>query len=183
MTERPAWINQSLHALTWDVLRPYVVVAAVGVIALASCTMAHSEPAPGRDGYSGVQTRARISQSVDANGNVIGGRPAECHIRIRGRLIPYCGCSVSLKVFGKPIPELFLAANWKRKFPHTSPAAGMVAARNGHVMILVSHVGGSEWEVFDPNSGGGLTRQHVRSIRGFKIVNPHGAYAENAAQR
>lgn len=28
------------------------------------------------------------------------------------------------------------------------------------------------------SEGGGLTRRHVRSIRGYAIVNPHGSYAE-----
>jgi hypothetical protein len=106
---------------------------------------------------------------MDANGNgaVIGGRPAGCPHA-------YCGCSASLQIFGKIIPELNLAANWLRKFPRTSPAPGMAAARNHHVMVLMSHVGGSNWLVHDGNSGHGLTREHVRSISGYVIVDPHG---------
>jgi hypothetical protein len=53
-------------------------------------------------------------------------------------------------------------------------APGMAAARSGHVMILMSHVSGSDWLVHDGNSGGGLTREHVRSIRGYVIVDPNG---------
>ena len=53
------------------------------------------------------------------------------------------------------------------------------AARSGHVMLLMAHVGGDKWKVYDSNSGGGLTRVHVRSIRGFAVVNPH---ATNVAQ-
>jgi len=50
----------------------------------------------------------------------------------------------------------------------------MVAARPGHVFVLVSHVEGRDWLVHDGNSGGGLTRRHVRSIAGYTVVNPNG---------
>jgi hypothetical protein len=108
---------------------------------------------------------------LDANGNsgsVIGGRPAGC---------PHasCGCVASLYIFGRIIPDLNLAANWIRKFPRTAPAPRMAAARNHHVMILMSHAGGSDWLVHDGNSGHGLTREHVRSIAGYVIVNPNGS--------
>ena len=104
----------------------------------------------------------------DANGNgVIGRRPAGCPHA-------YCGCEASRFVFGVIKADLNLAANWIRKFPRTSPAPGMAAARNHHVMVLMSHVGGSNWLVHDGNSGHGLTREHVRSISGYKIVDPRG---------
>ena len=104
---------------------------------------------------------------------VVGGRPAGCPHA-------FCGCEASRYVFGKIIPELNLAYNWIRKFPRTSPAPGMAAARSGHVFILISHVGGNEWLIHDGNSGGHLTREHVRSISGYVIVNPHaGRYAPN----
>lgn len=104
---------------------------------------------------------------ADANGNgtIVGTRPSGCPHR-------YCGCAASLYLFGEIRPDLNLAANWKRKFPRTEPASGMVAARNGHVMVLMSHASGDEWMVHDGNSGGGRTREHVRSIRGYTIVNP-----------
>jgi hypothetical protein len=53
----------------------------------------------------------------------------------------------------------------------------MAAARSGHVMLLVEHVAADKWKVWDANSGGGLTRIHVRSIRGFAVVNPHARVA------
>lgn len=110
---------------------------------------------------------------TDANGNgVIGRRPAGCPHR-------FCGCEASLYLFGKIRPELNLAANWIRKFPRASPAPRMAAARRGHVMVLISHVEGSKWLVHDGNSGGGLTRRHVRSISGYTIVNPHGSQLAN----
>jgi hypothetical protein len=112
------------------------------------------------------------ADAVDANGNIeatiIGSRPAGCPHR-------FCGCEASLYLFGEIRPELNLAYNWIRKFPRTAPSGGMVAARSGHVMVLMSHVGGDEWLVHDGNSGGGRTRRHVRSIRGYVIVDPHGS--------
>lgn len=117
--------------------------------------------------------RAEASAVVDANGGaVVSRRPQGCPHA-------FCGCEASLYVFGKIRPDLNLASNWIRKFPRTSPAPGMAAARSGHVMVLMSHVGGNDWLVHDGNSGGGATREHVRSIRGYVIVNPRGSYAEN----
>lgn len=95
---------------------------------------------------------------------VLGGRPQECPRK-------YCGCILAIEFFGRPDPTLFVAQNWMR-FPKTRPAPGMVAARKGHVMKLISHVRGKVWTVYDPNSGGGLTRVHDRSIAGFVIVDP-----------
>ena len=84
---------------------------------------------------------------------VVGGRPARCPSS-------YCGCGAALRVFGRVVPELNLAANWLR-FPRTSPAPGMVAARHGHVFVLEQHVGDDMWMAYDPNSGGHATRIHV----------------------
>jgi hypothetical protein len=109
---------------------------------------------------------------VDANGNtvVVGGRPAGCPYE-------FCGCEASRYVFGEIRRELNLASNWIRKFPHAQPAGGMAAVRNHHVMILMSHVDGKDWLVHDGNSGSHLTREHVRSIAGYVIVDPHGSRA------
>jgi hypothetical protein len=101
----------------------------------------------------------------DPEERVVGGRPPGCPRS-------YCGCGASLRVFGRIVPELNLAANWLR-FPRTSPAPGMVAARPGHVVVLEQHVGGNTWMVYDPNSGGHATRIHARSLAGYAVVNPH----------
>lgn len=93
------------------------------------------------------------------------GHPAGCPARA------FCGCGAAVHVFGTARRDLWLASNWLR-FPRTSPAPGMAAARSGHVMILESHVSGSTWIVYDANSGGHLTRIHARSIAGYSIVNP-----------
>lgn len=107
----------------------------------------------------------RLGRALSVS-EVIGGRPSGCPHR-------FCGCGASLHLFGKIIPALNLAANWLR-FPRTSPAPNMVAARRGHVFVLKRHIGGSVWLVHDSNSGGGKTRLHPRSIAGYVIVNPNG---------
>lgn len=121
----------------------------------------------GYKAYASYTPEHRIKLRSYDRENVIGGRPAGC---------PYafCGCEASRYVFGRIIPSLNLAANWIREFPRTSPAPGMAAARNHHVMVLISHVDGSNWLVHDGNSGHHLTREHVRSIVGYVIVDPHG---------
>jgi hypothetical protein len=110
--------------------------------------------------------RSHHRHDASAQVSVVGGRPAGCPAR-------YCGCGLSIKLFGRVIPELNLAENWIRRFPRTSPASGMVAARRGHAMELREHVKGEFWLVYDPNSGRGLTRIHVRSISRFAVVNPY----------
>jgi len=87
----------------------------------------------------------------------------------------FCGCGVSVRVFGRPIRSLYLAANWFR-FPRTEPSAGMVAVRNHHVMYIIDYNGNGNATVYDPNSGGHQTRIHTRSLAGYKIVNPHGSH-------
>ena len=176
--QRPTWIAETLNSAEWDVLRPAFLFIAVVAIIVTACSMAGAAPITcdqrGCSDWRGQhQSRHTRTRPTDANGNavVIGGRPTGCPRR-------YCGCSASIYVFGKIRPELNLALNWARKFPRTTPAPGMVAARSGHVFVLMSHVAGNEWLVHDGNSGGGLTREHVRSISGYKIVNPHGSYAE-----
>lgn len=98
-------------------------------------------------------------------GEVTGGRPSGCPHA-------FCGCAASLYLFGRIIPELNLAANWVRKFSHTTPAPRMAAARSGHVFVLLEHKHDLVWKVYDGNSGGHLTRIHERSIAGYQIVDP-----------
>ncbi len=86
----------------------------------------------------------------------------------------FCGCGVSVKVFGRPVRDLYLAANW-RKFPPASPAPGMVAWRNGHVFYIEQVLSGHRVLAYDPNSGRRMTRLHVRSLNGFRVVNPRAA--------
>jgi hypothetical protein len=85
----------------------------------------------------------------------------------------FCGCGVALYVFGHQVRSLWLAANWL-SFPSASPAPGMVAVRRGHVFAILANRGRGSVLAYDPNSGRHRTRIHVRSLAGFKVVNPHG---------
>ena len=91
--------------------------------------------------------------------------PAGCPSRA------FCGCGAAVRVFGKPVRELWLAANWF-KFPRTSPAPGTVAVRLHHVFVLEAELSPGIWQVYDANSGGHATRIHARSIAGYTIVQP-----------
>jgi len=84
----------------------------------------------------------------------------------------FCGCGAAVRIFGRPVRDLWLAANWFR-FPRATPAPGMAAVRRHHVFVLEQWLGGSTWLVFDANSGHHGTRVHPRSIVGYAIVNPH----------
>lgn len=105
--------------------------------------------------------------SMASEDRVIGGRPSGCPYR-------YCGCSASLRIFGRIIADLNLASNW-RKFPSAAPGPGMAAWRWGHVFIIESVNGDGTVIAHDGNSGGGLTRVHTVSLHGYRVVNPTGS--------
>lgn len=111
-----------------------------------------------------LNAMASIAGDTRTDTRIVGGRPGGCPHA-------FCGCEASLYKFGRIIPELNLAANWRR-FPRTAPAPGMAAVRSGHVMILQQHVDGNVWYVHDGNSGGHVTREHPRSIAGYTIHDP-----------
>jgi hypothetical protein len=102
---------------------------------------------------------------VAGDERIVGARPSGCPSA-------FCGCEASLYKFGRIIPELNLASNWRR-FPRAAPASGMAAVSGRHVMILEQHVAGDVWLVHDGNSGGHVTREHPRSIAGYTIVDPN----------
>ena len=93
----------------------------------------------------------------------------------------FCGCGTSVRVFGHPVRDLYLAANWYR-FPRAGVAPGNVAIfGQHHVAYIESVVGGDVVVLYDPNSGGHLTRIHQASVSGATIVNPRGgSYASNS---
>lgn len=125
--------------------------------------------------------QARGVQLVDGSGNrvvradqgtIIGGRPEGCPHR-------YCGCGLR-KYLGIGDKRLNLASNWARLFPRVAgPAAGVAAVRSGHVMYIERSAGNGQWLVRDYNSGGGLSRLHVRDVRGYVFVNPRVMLANN----
>jgi hypothetical protein len=133
---------------------------------------------PGRSVAQAAQRSERLSkprtdygrqapQADVASAQTVSGRPSGCPRS-------FCGCGASLRVFGRIVPELNLAANWLR-FPRTAPAPGMVAARHGHVFVLEQQVEGDTWMAYDANSGGHATRIHARSLHGYTVVNPRAA--------
>lgn len=121
--------------------------------------IAHTETFT-RTAFNAVETGVHAVRN-----EVIGGRPSGCPHA-------YCGCSASLKLFGKIIPELNLAANWGR-FPSAAPAPGRAAYRSGHVFVILAVNSDGTVLAHDGNSGRGLTRIHTVSLRGYRVVNPH----------
>ncbi|WP_247480011.1 hypothetical protein [Bradyrhizobium sp. 144] len=113
----------------------------------------------------GGQGPGAARQVAMGQGATIVSHPSGCPSRA------FCGCGAAVRIFGRPLRELWLAANWL-KFPRAAPGAGMVAVRRHHVFVLEQHLGGSTWQVYDANSGGHATRVHARSIAGYTIVNP-----------
>ncbi|MGJ4908273.1 hypothetical protein [Bradyrhizobium sp. HKCCYLS2033] len=147
--------------------RVIIVVAAL----LALSVQAEARPRHHHHHYSYHHHHSVMNAmaSIPGEGRVVGGRPSGCPHA-------FCGCEASLYTFGRVIPELNLASNWRR-FPRAMPAPGMAAVRSGHVMILQQQVAGNVWYVHDGNSGGHVTREHPRSIAGYTIVNPNGGSA------
>jgi hypothetical protein len=159
----------------------------VGCLALANCANGNMSSRVDRNSIATTTTadarhehhqkirtadRASIQYVADTTNNdsratVVGGRPTDCPRS-------FCGCEASRYLFGHVRADLNLASNWMRKFPRTSPAPGMAAVRNHHVFVLMSRVDGNNWLVHDGNSGHGLTREHVRSISGYTVVDPQG---------
>lgn len=138
-----------------------------------------ASPAAGNDFLAGVRqirvnmrrdhgTHARRGPGAEYGASQVVAHPSGCPGRA------FCACGASVRVFGRSIRSLWLAASWFR-FPRAAPAAGMVAVRRHHVFVLEEHISGDTWQVFDANSGGRKTRIHARSIAGYAIVNPHGA--------
>jgi len=157
--------------------RPYRIQQAPECNVTMPCDFSYSQTRRERVSRSSLQAYRSMRLTVtDAGGataavnasdaRVVSGRPAGCPSS-------FCGCGAAVRVFGRVVPELNLAANWLR-FPRTSPAPGMVAARRGHVFVLEQHLGGDTWMAYDANSGGHATRMHARSLRGYTVVNPRG---------
>lgn len=122
-----------------------------------------------------VNTEGRVyRQSRDST--VIGGVSPECR--------PWsgltCGCEVSLKLFGRVIhsPNLKQAKTYLQVFPRAHLAANMVGA-NWHHVVIVESVSNGMVQIWDPNSGGRMTRRHTMPEREFlaryKVVDPHGS--------
>lgn len=141
-------------------------------------TRQHRAKQPNRIRASKVQeyaTQERPSERKTASATPqILPHPNGCPARA------FCGCGASIEVFGRSIRELWLAANWFR-FPATAPAAGMVAVRRHHVFVIREVRGNGMVLAYDANSGRHQTRLHVRSLAGYRVVNPHGSRYASAS--
>lgn len=124
---------------------------------------ARSRARPTRTASRG-QHRARRALGGSYGVVDIGGRPAGCPHA-------YCGCGLR-KYLGIADPDLNLARAWGRKYPRVAARSGAVAVRSHHVFLLEEQVDGILWRVRDFNSGGGRSRVHVRSVRGYSFVDP-----------
>ena len=101
---------------------------------------------------------------------IIGSRPSGCPHS-------YCGCGLR-KYLGLSDTRFNLASNWARLLPREpGPSAGLAAVRNHHVMYIEAAAGNGQWLIRDYNSGGGLSRVHVRDVRGYVFVNPRAQVA------
>lgn len=114
--------------------------------------------------------RSRHGARVTYGDGSVVGHPSGCPSRA------FCGCGASVEVFGRPVRELFLAANWF-KFPPAQAAPGMVAVRRGHVFVIRQVLGDGMVLAYDANSGGHRTRVHPRSLAGYSVRNPRGGHA------
>ena len=147
------------------------VMAAIAVATLIVVNPALAEPI----GFSTASPHSASLARYSRHGHthvayegerVIGGRPKGCPHA-------YCGCSASIYVFGENRRDLWPARAWYR-FPHVSARVGAVAVRPHHVAVIIGGSPGA-WLLHDGNSGNGLTREHVRDLRGYTFVDPHGA--------
>src|SRR6202167_1963757 len=62
----------------------------------------------------------------------------------------FCGCGVSVRVFGHPVRDLWLASNWYR-FPRTYAHARAVAVSRHHVFYIEQAYGDGTALAYDPN--------------------------------
>ena len=83
----------------------------------------------------------------------------------------FCGCGAAKDLGIEDDKSLWSASAWL-KFPRSSPAPNTAAVAAHHVFVLKRDMGNGNWLVADYNSGGHLSRLHVRGLAGFTIVNP-----------
>lgn len=152
------------HAINGNIAIPQA--AHIGSV---SYTKRHAskQAKPGNKRYKIVKPASRktiAARSYRGNAQIVE-HPSGCP------RTSFCGCGVSLHIFGKSIRELWLASNWL-KFPSAIPGPGKVAARRGHVFAILKDLGSGRVLAYDPNSGGHKTRIWARSLAGYRVVDP-----------
>lgn len=113
------------------------------------------------------EKRIQSHQKVRAgrpDGQGVVAHPAGCPRRL------FCGCGVSVKAFGRPIRELYLASNYGDYFNAGLFGPGNAAWRPGHVVYIL---GGTQSDalVYDPNSGRRQTRIHHLDLSRYLIAD------------
>lgn len=131
-------------------------------------------PAISRETGSTSRGRPREAQTYRAAFKTrILAHPPGCH------WVAFCGCGAVHRLkeaYGVVVRNprsLWLASNWLR-FPRSEAAPGMVAVRPGHVFVIEKVVAPGLVLAYDANSGGHLTRLHLRPLAGFSVRNPRG---------
>lgn len=136
-------------------------------------TVTSVRPSQRRNKIKHRQKRDHVPVRYAGNAQIVS-HPAGCPSR------SFCGCGAAQEVFkqitgivaGINIRDLWLADNWRKIFPRTAPAPGMVAARRGHVFVIREVRGPGLVLAYDANSGGHKTRIHLRRLAGYTVVNP-----------
>ena len=80
-----------------------------------------------------------------------------------------CGCEAAKVAFGQPIRDLWLVANWLRRFPRTGPQVGAAAIWGRHHVEIVTAVHGDG----TVSTTGSVGHSHVAASR-LTFVDPHG---------
>lgn len=160
--------STEMQARTTEIPASYDRHDVRGYVAVASLTTTTKRVKRTKQ-YRRHEDRPRVPKNYALAETKIVAHPAGCPRRA------FCGCGVSLHVFGKAVAAggLAIAAEWLR-FPRAEPAPGMVAARRGHVFAILETRGNGRVLAYDPNSGRHMTRIHIRSLRGYVVVNPRG---------
>lgn len=172
----PAQAEARHHRPAQYSVRPTLDVAAISAYPIEHGAKRHS----GRQVRQDRSERYRMPQYRRSPGfgvpaasyeeTIIGRRPDGCPHA-------YCGCGLR-KYLGLADVRLNLAWNWAVLFPREpAPRAGLAAVRHGHVMYIEAPAANGEWLIRDYNSGGGMSRLHVRDVRGYVFVNPGGRMA------
>lgn len=164
---RHGYHHRSTHHVSYRVYRTRIRAMSAGCVFNNDGRQICNGAAPARTAaaYDSNGNRAYAAYASADEGSIIGARPDGCPHA-------YCGCGLR-KYLGLADVRLNLASNWARLFPReAAPRAGLAAVRSGHVMYIEASAGNGEWLIRDYNSGGGLSRLHVRDVRGYVFVNP-----------
>ena len=141
------------------------IAGAVAGFVRKAAASATTTAASAGEAISDAPRRLRAASYGSPDGEQAVPRPEGCPATL------YCGCGVSVRVYGHPVRELYAAASWRR-FPKASCAPGHVAVwGTAHVAYILSCGRDGTAELYDPNGGQGRTWIHRRELPNL-IVEP-----------